>query len=73
MVLPASETDFISFERRIELSPARIVRTVGIDGTVWWLGWTLGLAHGKKTGGTIYAVPSERFDNLAVVVAGAIK
>jgi hypothetical protein len=27
----------------------------------------------KKTGGTIYAVPSEQFDNLAVVVAGAIK
>jgi hypothetical protein len=27
----------------------------------------------RKKGGTIYAVPSDRFDELAVVVAGAIK
>jgi hypothetical protein len=26
----------------------------------------LGLADDEKTGGTIYAVPSDRFDNLAV-------
>jgi hypothetical protein len=37
-------------------------------------GWGgLWVWHTQKTGGTIYAVPSERFDNLAVVVAGAIK